>query len=197
LSVKFVAQMAVFLSTVAFSSDTYVVTANGMAPFLPFSSCFRIVEADSIERGDVVAYRTSILGKERVDVGRVAATATQRISIGSSSFAVDGRVVRQMSESADICALSKQKLRDAEVISDGYVCKREKVMGREYQVLINIDAEMLEAPMEKTVPPKHYFVLGDNRRDALDSRKVGPIPRAMILGRAHPCSKTGSDTRVP
>jgi signal peptidase I len=34
------------------------------------------------------------------------------------------------------------------------------------------------------VPEGHFFLLGDNRDQSLDSRYVGPIPRAEIRGRA-------------
>lgn len=35
-----------------------------------------------------------------------------------------------------------------------------------------------------TVPPDHYYCLGDNRDNSNDSRFWGPIPRSLVKGRA-------------
>lgn len=37
---------------------------------------------------------------------------------------------------------------------------------------------------EITIPPDHYFLMGDNRGASDDSRRWGPIPRDWIIGQA-------------
>jgi signal peptidase I len=39
-------------------------------------------------------------------------------------------------------------------------------------------------PREITIPPDHYFMMGDNRGASDDSRFWGPVPRDWIIGEA-------------
>jgi signal peptidase I len=41
-----------------------------------------------------------------------------------------------------------------------------------------------ELPQEITVPPGHFFMMGDNRGQSQDSRVWGPVPEDSIIGNA-------------
>ena len=39
-------------------------------------------------------------------------------------------------------------------------------------------------PKEITIPPGHFFMMGDNRGQSADSREWGPVPKKWIIGNA-------------
>jgi signal peptidase I len=45
-------------------------------------------------------------------------------------------------------------------------------------------APVCELPKTITIPPDHYFMMGDNRGHSTDSRYWGPVPRDWIIGKA-------------
>ena len=46
------------------------------------------------------------------------------------------------------------------------------------------DGSSCNLPKPITIPPDHYFMMGDNRGESDDSRFWGPVPRAWIIGEA-------------
>jgi signal peptidase I len=45
-------------------------------------------------------------------------------------------------------------------------------------------ADGCDFPREVTIPPDHWFMMGDNRGSSDDSRFWGPVPRKWIIGEA-------------
>jgi signal peptidase I len=45
-------------------------------------------------------------------------------------------------------------------------------------------AQVCNLPKKITIPPDHYFMMGDNRGHSDDSRYWGPVPRAWLIGKA-------------
>jgi signal peptidase I len=49
-------------------------------------------------------------------------------------------------------------------------------------ILPSEDCPVCNLPREITVPPGHFFVMGDNRGESSDSREWGPVPAESIEG---------------
>jgi signal peptidase I len=50
------------------------------------------------------------------------------------------------------------------------------------------DGESCDFPKPITVPPDHYFTMGDNRGSSDDSRFWGPVPRKAVIARVDDCA---------
>ena len=50
-----------------------------------------------------------------------------------------------------------------------------------------INGPMYQPFGPKTITPNHYFVMGDNRNGAIDSRVWGLLPRENVIGKAWLC----------
>jgi signal peptidase I len=57
---------------------------------------------------------------------------------------------------------------------------------RQNEPFIRPDAacETCNEPREITIPPDHFFMMGDNRGNSTDSRVWGPVPKKWVIGGA-------------
>ena len=57
---------------------------------------------------------------------------------------------------------------------------------RQDEPFARLDSEcgICNLPGAVTIPEDHYFMMGDNRGESLDSREWGPVPKEWIIGKA-------------
>ncbi len=68
-------------------------------------------------------------------------------------------------------------------IQDGHVIRNGKRESDSY-IAPCAGGSGCNLPQTITVPPDHYFMMGDNRGESDDSRFWGPVPRKWIIGGA-------------
>jgi len=149
----------------------------------------KIVPLGEPERGDVMVFRYP--EDPSLDyIKRVVAVPGDRVEYRNKRLSINGKPVplRQVDD-----YLSKERMQ----FSRRYV---ETINGVEHEILLDDDAPAFIAPSRSfpyasncnynmsglacTVPPGHYFMMGDNRDNSSDSRVWGFVPDENIVGKA-------------
>jgi signal peptidase I len=165
--------VAVTLAVVkAYFIGYYRIPQNGMYPGLPAGSRLltakrAYAEPSAVKRGDIIVFERNEEGKAYTYIWRVVALPGDKVEATGEKLSINGQAVLQ------------QKVRE----TGGRMIFREQLDDKSYEVAF--DHARLEPPSDVslTVPQDHFFVMGDNRFEALDSRSFGPIPFRSIRGR--------------
>ena len=149
----------------------------------------KIVPLDSPERGDVMVFRWP--EDPSLDyIKRVVAVPGDRLEYRNKRLSINGQPVpiKQIDD-----YLSRERMQ----FSRRFV---ETLNGANHEILLDDDAPAAMLPGRSfpfaencnynsggvacTVPPGHYFVMGDNRDNSSDSRVWGFVPDENIVGKA-------------
>jgi signal peptidase I len=155
-----------------FFIDYYRIPQNGMYPGLPAGSYILTAkrpyaDAASVKRGDVVVFMHEENGNRYNLVWRVVGLPGETIEVSGESLLINGEAVK------------RQQVRR----SDSETVLREQIGDVSYQVALQPSPAKMPPDVSVTVPADHFFVMGDNRLGARDSRYFGPIPFGSIIGK--------------
>lgn len=140
-----------------------VQTSGGMSPTIAAGEKvafdYRAYATEKPRRWDVVVLTIPVPafeGEFKV-LKRIIALPLETISLTSSGIVVNGNPLQM-----------------PVALSNVVYCPPENLSAHAKTSLV---------PFPYTVPPGHYFVVGDNWANSLDSRHYGAVPATNILGR--------------
>ena len=132
------------------------------------------------QRGDIVTFSSPKDGTRLIK--RIIALPGDRVEMRSERLVINGRLadyapIGSATETiAGIGAINAVRFTESLAESTG------EMRSHAIQVLPQVAARRDFAPV--TVPPGQYMMLGDNRDNSEDSRYIGLVPRALLIGRA-------------
>jgi signal peptidase I len=131
----------------------------------------------SLPRPDAAnaANAADIAGKGRIAFKRVVGRPGDRIQVSSGRLVLNGKP-------AGYQLISPRAVREWPA-EKGAQYEAETFEGSSHQIAFLVPGGTRAPSGMLTVPPEHYFLLGDSRDNSEDSRTLGPIPRDRILGR--------------
>jgi signal peptidase I len=150
----------------------FQIPQNGMFPGMPagsrlFTNKWAYSSPGDVERGDIVVFEREENGIRYTFIWRVVALPGERVEAADESLSIDGKPVE------------RHHVRQE---GDTRIFK-EQIGAASYEIAYVNSPKSPLPGVSITVPPGHFFVMGDNRFGARDSRYFGPIPFSSIIGK--------------
>jgi signal peptidase I len=157
--------VALALAIQAFVVKPYLIPSVSMAnTLLPGQRVLvdRLVyHYRAVHRGDIIVFRWPGHENETPLIKRVVGLPGDRLSLRQGRLYVNGHP-----------------------LPEGYVKHDRGVAEKTLPAFQGVGADAWSLATPYTVPPDHFFVMGDNRTESNDSRYWGTVPRDHIIGRA-------------
>ncbi len=159
--------------------ENYKVTSRSMSPTLMPGDYFAATKFKQATPGDIVLFRRPPTDR-KVDpntafVCRIIAAGGDTVEVRDDVVYINGAPLPRK----PVRVVHLKNL-TAPFAPEDFKGFEETLGGKTYRVLEMKDMPSFFGPV--TVPPDHYFVLGDNRDNANDSRNWGTLPMKNILG---------------
>jgi signal peptidase I len=172
ISWSVVALILAALAIKTFFVGYYRIPQNGMYPNLPAGSvlftakraCFT---ASSVKRGDIIVFIRKENGRHYNYIWRVVGLPGEKVHASGATLIINGQPVQ------------RRYVRDA----DGKSIFHEQIGDASYEVAFDKSPRYRPPDVSITVASDHFFVVGDNRFGARDSRYFGTIPFSSVTGK--------------
>jgi signal peptidase I len=130
------------------------------------------------ERGDVMVFKLP-KDNETDYIKRIVGLPGDRIQVRGGILHINGKALKRR-------LIGRYRSENG---NGGYFMKYQETLpnGRVHPILERTDHGEFDNTLVYRVPPDHYFAMGDNRDNSLDSRAltdVGFIPKENLVGRA-------------
>ena len=165
---------------------------------IPFTEYFGkpvyLSDVKKPERGEVIIFTPPEAGQESLYIKRIVALPGDKVRFEGKNVLINGQALRKIEvtgkEREDILNIKgfdtenrydKSKLH----VYQEYIRTTDEQSTETAHLVMEDDSyDSSNTSQEYTVPPEHYFVLGDNRDDTRDSRVFGVISFRSIRAKA-------------